>query len=158
MVRLAEQTAAVVLFHSGDAKASVKLHRGDAATSGVLHGDPTHGTAAPAVEAAKPGEEILTEAPHPTTADPMRLYTSASGLCVVCTIDPKYLRTFVKPTKPRPSPPGPGTVKGVGAEHDKDTLPGCERTFIFTPQRRKLARNQRNKSPYLDLPTASAPA
>ena len=33
----------------------------------MLHGDPAHGTAAPAVEAAKLGEGILAEAP-PLTA------------------------------------------------------------------------------------------
>ena len=35
----------------------------------MLHGDPTHGTATPAVETAKLGDEAPTEAPYLTTAE-----------------------------------------------------------------------------------------
>ena len=78
--RPAEQTATVVLFHSSDSETSVRLHRGDAATSGMLHGDPTHGTAAPVMEAAKLGEEIFTEASHLTAVEQNRQHEDRINL------------------------------------------------------------------------------
>ena len=45
VARPAEQTTAVVQFHSGDTEAPIELLRRDAETSGMLNGDLKHGSA-----------------------------------------------------------------------------------------------------------------
>ena len=65
VARPVKQAAAGALSHIGDTQAPVQMHRGDALTSGVIHGDPTHGKAALFVEGSELGEFFFfTEARH----------------------------------------------------------------------------------------------